>query len=116
MGAKSDFSFDEFAELCPNHNIEQFRDSYGTLLDLNGAVASHTVGFHFSFNDEDPSRQEEFEKLVKLFQPVAIWAGNTTLHAQLTGLGYTAKRFPFFEGGGFLVVLKIPARRRPLTG
>lgn len=115
MGAKTDFSFDDFAELCPTHDIERFRESYDILLDLNGAVHSHTVGFHFSFDDNDPSRLEEFKEMVKLFQPVALWAGSTTLRQQLTDMGYTAKRFPFFEGGGFMVVLKIPAQRRQVV-
>ena len=108
-----DFTFDDMAQMCPGYDIERFRDDFDVMFDMNGVVFSQTIGFHFSFDDEEPARQEQFVEMVKLFQPVALWAGSAELHKQLTDLGYTAKRFPYFQDGGFMVVLKIPYARLP---
>jgi len=111
VAGKNEFSFDEFAKLCPNHRIEHFRDRYGVLFDMNGVVHSHTVGFHFTLNDAVTGEGAKLTEMVKLFQPVAIWAGSEELQQQLSAMGYMAKRFPYFEDGGFMVVLKVPVAR-----
>lgn len=105
-----DFRFEDFAKLCPDVELERFRDHFSSMLDINGAVASYTVGFHFSFDDEDPSCEASFLEMVELFQPVAIWSGNEALLQRVSELGHTSTLFPYFEDGGFMVVLKVPAR------
>jgi hypothetical protein len=114
MAARNEFSFDDFAKLCPSDEIERFRENYGVMFDTNGVVFSHTVGFHFSgFDDDDPADETRFIEMAKLFKPVAIWAGSAELHAKLTEMRYTVQRYPYFEEGGFMVVLKIPVARQP---
>lgn len=105
------FTFDDLAQLCPGHDIERFRDDFDVLFDY-GPVSSQTVGFHFSLDEEEPQRQANFEEMVKLFRPVALWAGSAKLLGQLESLNRSAIRVPYFEGGGFMVVLKIPFLNR----
>jgi hypothetical protein len=107
------FPFEDFAALCPADDIERFRDDYDVYFDMSGTVYSHTVGFHFSFPDDDPAGQAKFFEMANLFEPVAIWTGNEKVHQQLTErFYYPARRFSFFEDGGFMVVLKVPVARQ----
>lgn len=111
MAAKHGFSFEDLQAYCrPGVDIERFRDGFDVLFDVNGVVASYTVGFHFDFDDEDPSCEARFLELVKLFQPTAIWGGSTHVVDKVKALGRQATLFPFFEDGGFMVVLKVPVR------
>lgn len=103
-----DFEFEDFAKLCPGVDIERFRDAYAVMLDITGVVLSGIVGFHFDFDEEDPSREAEFLEMVNLFQPVVIWSGTESTLQRIEKLGYESVLFPYFEDGGFMVVLKVP--------
>lgn len=113
MAAKHDFSFEDLQALCPDTDIERFRDDFSVMFDINGIVFSHTVGFHFDFDDEDPSREARFLELVELFQPTAIWGGRQHVVDKVNALGHQATLFSYFEDGGFMVVLKVPVPRKP---
>jgi hypothetical protein len=110
MAEKSNLSFDEFAALCPDFDIEVYRDNYGTFLDINGAVMSHTIGFHFTTDEDDHGK--DWKHLAELLSPVAIWAGSKDMLKHINGCGHSATLVPYFEGGGFMVVLKLPITRK----
>jgi hypothetical protein len=103
----TNFTFDDLAKFCPGHDIERFRDNFNVMFDY-GPVCSQTIGFDFSLGDNDPERLTQFEEMVKLFRPISIWAGTVKLQEQLNALKRRSILVPFCEGGGFMVVLKIP--------
>lgn len=98
--------FEEFAQLC-HDDVERFRDQFGTMFDTNGTAFSTTVGFHFSL--EEPEELALTLEMLEIFQPVAVWVGYPEGVAQLQAAGHQALLFPWFEHGGFMVVLKVPA-------
>lgn len=105
-------SFDEFAALCPDFAIEEFREYYMTMLDLNGAVLSNTIGFNFSIDEDNPDEDRKWLDMVELFAPITIFAGNKEMLGYIRGKGHSAILMPYFEGGGFMVVLKTPIERK----
>lgn len=112
MASKRDMSFDEFAALCPDIDIEEYRDQYMMFLDTHGAVFSNTIGFNFSIDEDDPDGDNDWTRMAELFAPIAIWAGNKEMLDRIKSRGRSATLVPYFEGGGFMVVLKTPVERK----
>lgn len=83
--------------------IEQYRHQFFTMFDVNGLIFRHTVGFTFSI--ETPEDILVFTQMVKIFQPVCIYAGDLKIQRKLKKLGYRSLVYSFFEGGGFMPVL-----------
>lgn len=112
--------FDEFKTLVfrPGVDIEKFRDMFSVMLDVNGAIASDTIGFHISVCDEtdtdtdDLLAERKALEIIETFKPPVIWAGRQWVVDRLKKLGHQSILFPWFEDGAFVVVLKIPKRNR----
>lgn len=110
--------FDQLKE-CSRMDIEKYRDAYDSMFDVNGAVTSHTIGFNFSLRSPDdaedeiyPEEQPEYVKeMVKTLQPVQIWVGTQRMKDQMAGMGIETYLFPYFQDGGFMVLLKTPVFR-----
>ena len=111
-------SFDEFKKYSTK-DIEQYRHLFeGRMIDMFGAVPTFTVGFNFSLpckeevdgNHEisEDEREEYVRTMIETFNPIAIWSGTEYMKEQLQKMGYTSSLFPWFEQGGFMVVLKTP--------
>jgi hypothetical protein len=100
MASKYDLSFEDFAALCPDVDMSMF--------DMNGVVLSQTIGFNFSVNEDDPDGDADWMEMAELFSPIAILAGTTEMQDRIKVCGHTAFLMPYFEGGGFMVVLKVP--------
>lgn len=109
MSAVTDFSFEDLEALCPGTDLTPYRDRFDVMFDINGVLLSHTIGFHFDFDEDDASREAEFLALVELFHPVVLWAGSPTVLEKVQSHGYSGLLFPYFQEGGFMVILKIPA-------
>jgi hypothetical protein len=99
--------FEQFASLS-KVDISRFEKDYWTMLDLNGAIISETIGFHFSIDDDDDKSMQETKDLIETFNPIVIWCGTEELKEKVDKLGYQSKLFSWFEDGGFIVVLKCP--------
>lgn len=108
MRYPTEFDFADFAALCPGIDVERFRAGFSVMLDVYGVIPRHTVGFHFSLDPRDPESATRFKELAETFSPVAIWAGTDAMRQHLAQLGYQATVQPYYEGGGFMVVLKLP--------
>lgn len=106
-------TFDGFAKTAfERHDISRFKDSFGHMLDINGAVPSYTVGFHIALDDEgdpDGTYTAQAKDVIKTFSPAVIYAGTKGLQARLAEMGHSSVLFPWFEDGAFAVVLKVPA-------
>lgn len=105
-------TFDDLAKLVkPGLDIERFRPLFWTMLDLNGAIPAYTVGFHISLDDEGDEGPETAEALdvINTFSPTVLYSGKPAMQARLQAMGRQSYVFPFFEDGGFAVVLKVPA-------
>lgn len=105
--------FEDFVQLTKQReDISRFRDSFFHMLDLNGAVPSYSIGFHFSLSDKDDASGAETAQAMdvfKTFSPAVLYVGNQGLQQRLQTMGKQSILMPWFEGGGFALVLKAPA-------
>ena len=102
--------FEEFAQYS-HDDISRFKEQYGTMLDLQGAVVSDTIGFHFSLGNTE--QDDNAKDIFKTFVPITIWCGRQEMVDKVNNMGFNAEKCPYFEDGGFAVVLKTP---RPIIG
>lgn len=100
-------NFKEYALLCKK-DVSRFQSMFATMLDLHGPFPKETIGFHFSLDEED---LEESMAMLDMVSPVVIWAGTAELVLKLSKLGRSSVHFPYFEDGGFAVVLCVPAKQ-----
>lgn len=107
-----DFTFENLQALCPEHDLEKFKDNFSVMLDMNGAITSHTVGFHVDVAEDEPEQVALFQELLDIFSPPVIWAGSAEVQSRILDLGRQSTIVPYFQSGGFIVVLKIPVAYR----
>jgi hypothetical protein len=98
-------NFDEFASFSQN-DISRFRGQYETMFDCNGTIISDTIGFHFSMGNIE--KDTNAKDIFKTFVPFTIWCGRKDMVDKVKKMGFYAELYPFFEDGGFAVVLKTP--------
>lgn len=102
--------FEDFLACVPDSRkktTEKYKDSYFTMLDLNGAIPQYTVCFHLDYDNKD-----EMREMLKFFKPTIIWFGNEEIHNDFLSTDmsnyYHTGVFGWFEDGVTMVVSKIP--------
>lgn len=101
--------FEEFKKHILNgEDISKFESWYGKMLDINGTIPSNTIGFHFSVSSEE--NISKTKELIELFSPITIWCGTQKVLEKIEEMGKTGVLFPWFQEGGFIVVLKTPVK------
>lgn len=98
-------NFAQFAQFSED-DLSRFKEQYGTMLDLHGAIVSDTIGFHFSLTH--PENEINAKDLFDTFKPLTIWCGRQEMVDKVKSMGYQAEKFSYFEDGGFAVVLRTP--------
>lgn len=97
--------FEEFAQFS-HDDISRFKEQYGTMLDLQGVIVSDTLGFHFNLGNAE--QDDNAKDIFKTFVPITIWCGSQDMVEKINKMGFYAEKSPYFEDGGFAVVLKTP--------